>query len=269
MTHIIKHFGMATTAIAAVLALSATPSFAQETGTPPDPVADTSVQTPTSADPLAPEPVAEDSPVAADTPIPPAAKPKIEPRSAASQHVKSSASRPAAPSTVRRVSATAPAATAAPAAVEAAGPAPLPAQPQPQPPAAAEPAAPLIAEPVTASDTSDGLMSDFMAEPMLPVAGAAALGLIALGGAGIVMKRRRRRLEDEEFEARQRALAMMEAESTPELDPAAEVHPGPAFARTPAPVHDRVPLKANWESRPDADFLFRRADKAMVPEETN
>src|SRR5881394_1927561 len=109
MTHIIKHLGKATTAIAAVLALSATPAFAQETGTPPDPVADTSVQTPASADPLAPEPVADDSPVAAETAVPPAAKPKVEARTAVRQPVKAATSRPAAPSAVRRVSATAPA----------------------------------------------------------------------------------------------------------------------------------------------------------------
>ena len=217
MTHIIKHFGMATTAIAAVLALSTTPSFAQDTGTPPDPVADTSVQTPASADPLAPEPVADDSPVAADTPVPPAAKPKVEKRTAVRQPVKAAPSRPAASSTVRRVSATATAPAAAPAAAEPIVPAPLPAEPQQ--PVAAAPTAPPVAEPVPASDTSDGLMSDFMAEPMLPIAGAAALGLIALGGAGIVMKRRRRRREDEEFEARQRALDMAEAEATPEPSP--------------------------------------------------
>ena len=100
-----------------------------------------------------------------------------------------------------------------------------------------------------------------MAEPMLAIGGAAALGLIALGGAGIAMKRRRRRREDEEFEARQRALDMAEAEAAPEPGPAAEIHPGPAFARATAPIHDPVPDRGNWAAHSDADFMIRRADK--------
>lgn len=79
-----------------------------------------------------------------------------------------------------------------------------------------------------------------MADPTLP-AGAAALGLLALGGAGIAMRRRKRRRENEEFEARQEALATDEAEPILELQPAEEVRPGPVFARQPAPIHDAVP----------------------------
>jgi hypothetical protein len=63
---------------------------------------------------------------------------------------------------------------------------------------------------------------------------------------------------------------MAEAEANPEPVQAAEVHPGPAFARTPAaPVHDPVPDRGNWAARSDADFLIRRADKAKLPEETS
>jgi hypothetical protein len=110
---------------------------------------------------------------------------------------------------------------------------------------------------------------------MLPVAGAGALALLALGGAGLVALRRKRRRENDEFEARQEMLARLEAEPddvdpvtkpqpTLELRPADEVRPGPVFARSRAPIHDPVPDKRgnsatiNWEARPDSDFLFRR-----------
>jgi hypothetical protein len=107
-------------------------------------------------------------------------------------------------------------------------------------------------------------MSDLMDEPMLPV-GAAALGLIVLGGAGIAMSRRRKRRRDEEFEARQQALAMIDDEpQTLELDRATEVKPTPAFARPPAPMHDPVPAmrspgtKVSWGTQSGADFMIRR-----------
>ncbi|HYC95929.1 MAG TPA: LPXTG cell wall anchor domain-containing protein [Sphingomicrobium sp.] len=86
-----------------------------------------------------------------------------------------------------------------------------------------------------------------MTNETLPIAGAAALGLLALGGAGLVARRRKRRREDEEFEARQQALAMAaaepEAEAPLELEPADEVRAGPVFARAAAPIHDPVPDK--------------------------
>ncbi|MDP9423915.1 MAG: LPXTG cell wall anchor domain-containing protein, partial [Pseudomonadota bacterium] len=125
-------------------------------------------------------------------------------------------------------------------------PAPLPAEPQP--PVNAEPAAPPpVAAPVPESSATEAPASDLMTNETLPIAGAAALGLLALGGAGLVARRRKRRREDEEFDARQQALAMAaaEPEAKPilELEPADELRPGPVFARGSAPIHDPVPAK--------------------------
>jgi hypothetical protein len=130
-----------------------------------------------------------------------------------------------------------------------------------------------VAEPALTADTNATVLDD----NMLPIAGAAALGLLALGGTGLAVRRRRRRREDEEFEARQQALAALEAEPSPAERP---VEAGPAFSRPMPvmPVHDPVPGtrveqepamaapsampdRGNWESRSDADFMFRRAAK--------
>lgn len=271
MTYKPAPFAKAMTAIAAVLAFSSTPVLAQETGAPPEPVADTVVETPATADPLAPE--AADTTATAPTEATPAApKPKVESKTATSR-TKAVSSKATTSSTVRRASAAAPAAApAARAAAPVAEPAPPPAEPLP--PIAAEPAAPApVAEPALTADTNATVLDD----NMLPIAGAAALGLLALGGTGLAVRRRRRRREDEEFEARQQALAALEAEPSPAERP---VEAGPAFSRPMPvmPVHDPVPGtrveqepamaapsampdRGNWESRSDADFMFRRAAK--------
>lgn len=253
MTKNLAQFGKAMTAIAAVLAFTSTQSVAQDVTAPPDPVADTSVQAQESSDPLAPEPAAEQAPVTTQAASPPPSKPKVEARTTATQRARPTTASSAARPTASRATATAPEATVAPPAVETAAPA------EPLPPMAAEPAAPLAAAP-PANDSADTLLSD----PLIPV-GAGALGLLVLGGAGIAMHRRKRRREDAEFEARQQALAAIDDEPAPlELDPAAEVKPGPAFARPPAPMHDPVPAmrtpatKVHWGSPTDADFMIRR-----------
>jgi hypothetical protein len=239
MTHSIQHFGKAMTAIAAVLAFTSNPSFAQDTTAPPDPVADTSVQTP---DPLAAEPAAE-APATTSTAVPPAPKPKVEAATATTQRATPRASRSTARPTTQRTSRAAPAATAAAPAAQTAAPTPPPVEPPP--PAAIEPAAPPVTEPAPASDTLNTLPSDLLSDEMLPVTGAVALGLIALAGAAMAMRRRKRRREKEEFEVRQQALDTIETEAEPEpvleLAPAAEVRPEPAIARVPAPIHDPVP----------------------------
>jgi hypothetical protein len=267
MTHKIERPTKAMTAIAAALAFTSTASLAQETAAPPDPVADTSVET--TADPLAPAPSADAAP-------PPAPRPKVETSRTTSEPAKPSSRTATARSAVRRSgtgSATAPATTAAAPAAEALAPAPVAAEPVP--PATALPAAPTALEPASPTTTPDAQIGD----DMLPVAGAGALALLALGGAGLVALRRKRRRENDEFEARQEMLARLEAEPdhvdpvtkpqpTLELRPADEVRPGPVFARSRAPIHDPVPDKRadvtsnsatiNWEARPDSDFLFRR-----------
>jgi hypothetical protein len=279
MTHIIENTGKAMTAIAAVLAFQITQSLAQDTSAPSEPAAETSAQTPETVDPLAPEPTAEESPAATDAAAPPAPRPKVETNRATAQRAKPASRNTAGRSTVRRASPTAPAAVTAAPATEAAAPAPIAAEPQP--PAAVEPAPPPpIAEPApAASENVNTLMSDLMADDMLPVTGAVALGLFGLAGAGVVMHRRKRRRENEEFEARQRALAEIEPEPVLELGPTEEVRTGPVFTRPTAPIHDpvpdksglvttraavapvNIPARSNWQPRSDADFLLRRADK--------
>jgi hypothetical protein len=97
-------------------------------------------------------------------------------------------------------------------------------------------------------------MADLMSNEMLP-AGAAALGLLALGGAAMAMHRRKRRREDAEFEARQQALAAIDEEPPVlDLDRRAEVRPGPVLARPAAPFHDPLPAR-NLQP----DFMLRRA----------
>lgn len=229
MTYNFPRPAKAMTAIAAVLAFSSTQVIAQDSGTPPDTAVDTSVETPAMTDPLAPAPAAETTP-------PPAPRPKVE--TARTERATRSASGTPTRSTARRTVAAVPAAAAPAPAAKPAAPAAPAAQPQPL---TAQPAAPApVAEPAPATAAPD-LMAELTSGETLPIAAAAALGLLALGGAGLVAHRRKRRRENEEFAARQQALEMIDDEPTLELDPADEVRPGPVFARAPAPIHDPVP----------------------------
>lgn len=350
MTRNISPTAQAMTAIAAALALTSTASFAQDAAPAPD----TPVETPAASDPLAPEPAAEEPSTTTEAAAPPAPKPKVEARTTAARSTKPArasarASAPAPRPAARQASAAAPppapVATPAPAPVETAAAAPLPAEPLPT---AVEPAPPPAAEPAPAGGTAGALIAEIMADDRLPYAGGAALGLLALGGAGLVSRRRKRRRENEAFETRQQFLDQAEGEAEPpvlELGRSAELRPGPAFAR-PAPIHDPVPAqkaaaggaqatklpegfdlsrfgrhvqaayrgptadnpslslkyrlrrgaaldqqerlaaeqagsrpaatpaanipasipaRGNWESRPDADYLFRRAAKPAEP----
>lgn len=253
MTYKIAPLPKAMTAIAAALAFISAPSFAQNTGATPD----TSAETPAVADPLAPEPVAEQAPAAPEAVPPPAPKPKVETtRAKAASAAPAKAAKPARASssitrpTVRREAAAAPAAPL----TEAAAAAPLSATP---PPAVAEAAPPPpVAEPAPANGMAGALMAEIMADDRLPYAGGAALGLLALGGAGLVSRRRKRRRENEAFEARQQFLDSAEGEPEPpvlELDRSAEVRPGPAFTRPGTPMHDPVPQRAPAAAAPVAD----------------
>jgi hypothetical protein len=283
MTHNIEPIAKAMTAIAALLAFSSTPLMAQDSA-PPDPATEASSETTAPADPLAAEPAAAE-PAATELAPPPAPRPKVETGTKKTASAAPTASRSPVRPTARRMSAAAPAATA-PAAVAAQPAAPdVPAAELP--PVAAEPMEPTpVAEPTAAAGGSETLSSSLVANDMLPIAGGAALALVALGGIGLAARRRRRRREDEELEARQQALAMIDDEPTLELGQADEVRPAPAFRQAPAPVHDpvpgnsgagasrsgdhvaaTVPARGNWESRPDADFLFRRAGERRPVEQ--
>ena len=216
MTHRNIKPSMAMTAIAAVIALSSTPSLAQDASVP-EPVIDSTPVT-TTSDPLAPEPVT----TTVDTPAPEATAETTakKPSVAKAAPVRRSAS--ATRSSGNRTASSAPAAPATPVAAPAAdAPAEIPV------PIAAE--APPIAEPVAppAAEVAPVAQNDAI-EDALPIAGAAGLGLLALAGFGLAARRRRRRREDEEFEATQWALA--HAEPEPEPQPAA-VAAEPAFVR--------------------------------------
>ncbi|MFL6779601.1 MAG: hypothetical protein ACJ8FC_03405 [Sphingomicrobium sp.] len=83
-------------------------------------------------------------------------------------------------------------------------------------------AAPPPAEPAPAS-------TNLMSDEALPIAGAAGLGLLALGGIGLAVQRRRRRREEmQHFKANQAYLDEHPEAATPH-------HDEPAFARPARP----------------------------------
>jgi len=180
MTYSVKHARSGLTAIAAVLALSSTPLLAQEvTETPPDPVAETTAADPAPEAP-APEPTATDT-TAESAPAETAAPATTTRRAATASRTTTT--------TTRRASSQ-PAVTAAPAAAAPATEAT--AQPMPLPPptgAMVDPGAMPVDE--TAVETTAAPADD-----ALPIAAAAGLGLLALGGMGMAIGRRRQRRDE-------------------------------------------------------------------------
>ena len=188
------------TAIAVVIALS-TPSFAQSAG---EPIAVTSAPAievapaPVTVVPIAPAPVAATpaDPLTAEAAAKPAASP---------------------PPVTARAASAAPSAAASssmisdPDAAESVEP--LPGQPE------AAPVQAPIAEAAATEDTS-------MSGSMTPIAGLGALGILALVGTGLVVRRRRRRAEDAEDSAR-RALAGTDADA--DLTEIDQPEPAPAM----------------------------------------
>lgn len=200
------------TAIAAVLALSSTPLLAQETTAPPDPVTETSSEPAPTADPLAPEPAASQ---------PEATEPaSTEESSPAAAPTRRTAARSRTAATNRASSE--PARTAAPAS------APQPAE------AAAEtlPVLPPTAAPVTDpfAPAEPVAVEEPVADETLPIAGAAGLGLLALGAIGLAVQGRRRRREER---AHQLANQQYLEEHPEELAPS---HDEPAFVRASHPA---------------------------------
>jgi len=238
MTHRNLKIHPAMTAIAAVFAFS-TPSFAQSTG---EPIAVTSApaidvtSAPVAADSLAPAPVV-DTPATAD-PLAPEAAAKPAVRKATTAKPSAARSRPATPraASAAPAVATAPAATSVPATPSPFEPPPLEAEAVPVP-------APIAQPPVTAGTT--------MKNPLIPIAGVAGLGLLALTGAGLVVRRRRRRAEDAEADARREYVeALPEADA--EADPVMVVEPAtPAMAAETAAVAAAV--IAAHEPSPEID----------------
>lgn len=181
------------TALAAVLALSATPALAQEA---------TPQEAPQITVPQEAAPAVTAEPVATPAPDPLAAQPTAEIDTTAETTAKTAAtttakkaSAPATKSTAR--ASTTPRATSAPVAaapVATAETAPPIADPALEPPL---PVAPLAAEPVAAAPVAEPA-ADPMGGDTLPIALGAGLGLLALGGAAFAIRRRRRDgIEDE------------------------------------------------------------------------
>ena len=218
-THMLRP---AMTAIAAVIALTATPSIAQSVEASP-PIIDTTPVT-SAPDPLAAEPVvttASPDPMVSETIAPVAVTPT---KRAAKPATRSSA----APTRSRMIASTNVARPSVAAPVAAIAAAPAAALLVPAPPVAAVPVAPepvAAPAPVVAADS-------ILANDALPIAGAAGLGLLALFGAGMAMRRRRR--DDEEFA--EQDVEYIDAE------PEAMIEPTPSFVRT--PQADPAPVAA-------------------------
>ena len=250
MTHRKFNAHPAMTAIAAAIALSSAPLFAQSIEAPnltaPAPAADTTA--PVAADPLAPD-VATETP-AADTPAaadPLAAEATAKPAVRKATTAKSTAARPRPAATRMASAAPAVAATpavAAPVAETTAEP-PLPVEPE-----AVAVSAP-VAEPPAPAETSS-------IDPMVPVAGIGALGILALVGTGLVVRRRRRRADEADDAARRQFIATgadSDADAGPvmaEPEPAMTVEPAAMIEPDPAPA---APVAAFAPARPPADCI--------------
>jgi hypothetical protein len=224
MTYKTAKHRSAMTAIAAALALSATPLFAQETVVPDPPPETASEPVTETSDPLAPEPTAPEAPVVTETASQPANTSKpVAKTKAATRPVAA----PARPSATRSSGAAtnAPAEIAAPAADELID---APAAP----PVEATPA------PAPASAESASLDEAQKMDTMLELGGA---GLLALAAAGVALRTRSRRKEEERIEEAKWAYI--------EAHPEADVEREPAFARSPAPRHDLVPATSTALAR--------------------
>ncbi len=226
------------TAIAAVLAFSSAPLFAQsvdpDVATPP-PVVDV---TPV---PIAAEPPAAE-PIVVDTAVDPVAAEVVSKPAARKTTVASTAATRSRPATVRLATpaprgARAPVAVsiAEPAKTVAAAPVPLGARPAATAPAFAAP--PPAQDAPTASNT------------MLPIAGAAGLGLLGLIGVGAVMRRRKRRNEEEIAAAGQVDPAF---EAPAQADP---LFAEPAFAPHPVEHAPAVAVAASGSAGSPSDCV--------------
>ncbi len=209
------------TALAAVLALSATPAFAQEATpqiTVPQEQAAPAAAAPVTVAPVTtPAPVVTPDPLAAEPAAESATTPGTTEAAPAATTAKKATAKPApAKATARTTSA--PRASAAPAPPLAAPvDATLPAEvPVIDPPI---PVAPLAAAPAPAPEAAP---VETASNDALPIALGAGLGLLALGGAAFALRRRRRDVVEDE-------VIMTE----------------PTIARTPAPVVRPEPVMAD------------------------
>lgn len=231
MTHTENIHRSGMTAIAAVLALSSTAVFAQD-ATVSQPVTETPATTAPVADSLAPvttTTTTETSTEVANDPLAPAA----------------AATTPAARTVTRRTTTRQTASVPRPArtttAAQSAVVSPVTAA-EPAPPVAV-PIAPLATEmaPVTGPPAQE---TSLFSDDMLPIAGAAGLGLLALLGAGVAMRRRKRR-DAEQFAADEWIEpALVAAPARVEPAPAIAPRIAPRITPTPAFGWNGTPARA-------------------------
>jgi hypothetical protein len=123
----------------------------------------------------------------------------------------------------------------------------------------------VAATPVVAPADQPPASADLMSNDMLPIAGAAGLGILALAGAGLAVRRRRRRAQEAEDAAWQEEV---ESAADPVAEPAMVVEPQhepamrePAFVAAPAPspvpVADLTPVEGPTTDLPEGFDLSR------------
>ncbi len=243
MTHRTPKIRSATTAIAAVLALSATQLLAQ---TAPDATQPVMVAPTTAVMDSAPMATTPSEPLTASTsdPLAPSAKSTAtKSTQSTTTHRTASVARPAkVPPPVAQAPVAAPAAL--PAETVEAAPVTVTAGP------AAAPAAIITPPPAKNSSVAS---SD-----MLPIAGAAGLGFLGLLGVGLAMRRRRRRNEEEFAAAEQEELAV---DAPAQADP---LFDEPAFAPRIADPAPALALGAAVASAPAASECVDAAPGSHV-----
>ena len=242
------------TAIAAALAFSSTPLFAQEVSSPP-PVSDTApTSTPPAADPLAPDPAP--STTATETTAAPA-KPKATSTAKRTTSTTRTTTTKTASRSIKPVATSA----SAPPIAELAAPAPLPAESLAAAPVAPGPMP--VAEPWVAAEEPQSGFAELDPDAAVPIAGAGALGLILLGGAAAV-RRRKRRKQEEADEAAKWAFIQSNAQDD---EPRTVAEPG--FVQASAPQHD--PVSSAFDRPVDAPIAgkvpIRDAPTTTLPEE--
>ena len=214
MTYSVRHARSGLTAIAAVLALSSTPLAAQEAADPLAPAAETT-ETPVP-ETSASEPVVTASEPVADTTAAETTAAVAAPATTA----RPAATRSRTKTTTTRRAPSEAAAAAAPAAAAPATEALAEGMPVPPPTGAIVDRGPMPVD-ESAMETTAAPADD-----ALPIAGAAGLALLALGGIGMAVGRRRQRREELAHQRANREYLATHPDTS-------ESH-APAFARTAA-----------------------------------
>ena len=261
MNHKTQKIRPGMTAIAAVLALSSTALLAQTAPEDPQPV----TETPATAVPeTAPAATSVPEAAPAATAIEPSAPIAIDPIATTAEPTTTRSSRSA---TTRRTATVARPARAAAPVAQAAVAAPV-AAPTPTAETAPPPIVAIPADPPAVAATPPAQDSSIDSNTLLPIAGAAGLGLLGLIGIGVAMRRRKRRNEEEEFAAAEEIEPAFEAPAPAEPIAADQIEPGfeapaPAPARA-EPIAAELPPGPRWVE-PAPAFILGTASAAPQP----